>query len=155
MPYYLNEAVCHECDINAFISYGGHKLKTLSESITSIPPQIIHIAGRASPCKPAPISPEFRCLVPSQAATEIHYYEEVRREAGWMLPADEEYHEDSAAWAHLRSRKFLRRYLNGPYFDVECLWDEFCVAAFKNYDDREVNARIVPEAEVKFGPGSW
>lgn len=53
----------------------------------------------------------------------------------FVLPQVAEYDPGSAALAHSRSLVFLRKWLGGPLFDLEAIWDEH---AYFEFEDRSV-----------------
>ena len=69
-----------------------------------------------------------------------------------MLPSDEEYHAASAGLAHTRSLSFLKPFLNGPYFDLEAIWDEHCKYEFGERDVERTMATMVAQPYVNHIP---
>lgn len=70
----------------------------------------------------------------------------------WVLPADEDYHSTSAGIAHTRSLAFLKPLLNGPYFDLEAIWDEHCRYEFGERDVARTMATMVAQPYVNHIP---
>ena len=69
-----------------------------------------------------------------------------------MLPASEDYHASSAGLAHTRSLSFLKPLLDGPYFDLEAIWDEHTKFEFEERDVGETMATMVQEPYVNHIP---
>ncbi|KNG49626.1 dienelactone hydrolase [Stemphylium lycopersici] len=111
-------------DIKALVSYGGGKFTTIGS--TPLPPQLIHIAGlpdtrRRDSCSlvPGPSSEDTTPL--PKNVIKSYRYEDAKKESGWVLPSDENYHKQSAGIAHTRSLTFLKPLLGGPFFDLEAV----------------------------------
>jgi carboxymethylenebutenolidase len=49
----------------------------------------------------------------------------------FVLPDSAEYDPGNAALAHSRSLVFLRKWLGGPTFNLEAIWDEHCYFEFE------------------------
>lgn len=81
-----------------------------------------------------------------------HRYEEAAKESGWVLPSDEDYHKRSAGVAHTRSLTFLKPLLNGPFFDLEAVWEEHCKYEFAERDVEKTMATMVDEPYVNHIP---
>lgn len=120
MPYYIVEEVLQNPAIKALVSYGGNQFTTLSESPTTLPPQLIHISGPDLPRrKSISAFPELSAGTPVSGVVETYRYEDADQKARWVLPSEEKYHKRSAGIAHTRSLTFLKPLLKGPFFDLE------------------------------------
>jgi hypothetical protein len=154
IPFYIEEATYPSPEIKALISYGGKNFATFNEEApSSIPPQLIHIAG--SPTKrreSCVIVPESQRPKPQEGAVKIHRYEDAKTGSAWILPADEDYHKRSAGLAHTRSLQFLKTHLNGPLFDLEAIWDEHCLYEFVERDVAKTMATMVDQPYVNHIP---
>lgn len=51
-----------------------------------------------------------------------YYYARVK--SFFAIPAHEDYDASSASVAHTRTLSFLKPLVDGPYFDIEKIWDE-------------------------------
>lgn len=152
LPYYVEEAVCLTPDIKALVSYGGRKVTTLNESVASIPPQLVHIAGPDVPRRESiSIAPDLARAPPS-GIVKSYRYEDAKKDSGWILPSDEDYHKRSAGIAHTRSLMFLKPLLNGPFFDLEAVWDEHCKFEFAERDVEKTMATMVDQPYVNHIP---
>jgi carboxymethylenebutenolidase len=49
----------------------------------------------------------------------------------FILPDAEDYHPTNAALAHTRTLVFLRKWLGGPHFDLEAIWEEHTYYEFE------------------------
>lgn len=58
----------------------------------------------------------------------------------FVLPAHDTYRSNSAAVAHTRTLSFVKPLLDGPYFDLEAIWDEHTRFEFT---ERSVDATMV------------
>ena len=154
LPFYIEESICLTPQIKALISYGGRKVSTLNESATSIPPQLIHMAGPDLPRRESiSFAPELPArLLPPSGTIQSYRYEAATRDSGWMLPSDEGYHAQSATLAHERTLAFMKNLLNGPHFDLEQIWNKFSSALFEDKDIDKIMASMVRNPRVKYTP---
>lgn len=159
LPFYVEEAVCLSPHIKAIISYGGRKLGSINPESASFPPQLLHIPGPEAPRReslsvvPEPeIEEEGDKSTRAQCPIKTHRYPSAKRDSGWALPADEDYHAPSAALAHTRSLQFLKPLLNGPFFDLEAIWDEHCRYEFAERDVALTMSTMVAQPYVNHIP---
>jgi carboxymethylenebutenolidase len=155
IPYYFVEAASGNPDIKALISYGGKPFTTLSEPSTPLPPQLIHIAGPELPGRGSfSVVPDSEPATrpPSQSVIKTYRYEDAKRDSLWVLPSDEDYHKRSAGIAHTRSLTFLKPLLNGPYFDLEAIWEEHTKYEFGERDVEKTMATMVDQPYVNHIP---
>ncbi|CAN9301195.1 unnamed protein product [Alternaria alternata] len=154
-PYYVEEAAGSTPDIKALVSYGGGKFTTIGS--TPLPPQLIHIAGlpdtrRRESCSlvPGPSSEDTTPL--PENVIKSYRYEDAKKESGWVLPSDEDYHKRSAGIAHTRSLTFLKPLLGGPFFDLEAVWEEHTKFEFAERDVAKTMATMVDQPYVNHIP---
>ncbi|CAN9327829.1 unnamed protein product [Alternaria alternata] len=154
-PYYVEEAAGSTPDIKALVSYGGGKFTTIGS--TPLPPQLIHIAGlpdtrRRESCSlvPGPSSEDTTPL--PENVIKSYRYEDAKKESGWVLPSDEDYHKRSAGIAHTRSLTFLKPLLGGPFFDLEAVWEEHTKFEFGERDVAKTMATMVDQPYVNHIP---
>jgi carboxymethylenebutenolidase len=118
-----------------------------------VPPQLLHVAGheeaRRESCS---LIPDASTAKPVESIVKTYRYEDAKKESFWMLPADEDYHKRSAGIAHTRSVAFLKPFLNGPYFDLEAVWDEHCRYEFGERNVDKTMATMVAEPYVNHIP---
>lgn len=79
-------------------------------------------------------------------------YIDAKKDSSWVLPASPDYHGPSAGVAHTRSLSFLKPLLNGPYFDIEAIWEEHCRFEFLERDVEKTMATMVAEPYVNHIP---
>ncbi|KAK7191588.1 hypothetical protein PSPO01_02037 [Paraphaeosphaeria sporulosa] len=158
IPFYVEEAACHSPHIKALISYGGRKFTSISSSTnanSTLPPQLVHISG-AETTRRESISIVQNADISSSTTPEgpvkTFRYVNARQESKWVLPADEDYHSISAGIAHTRSLAFVKPLLNGPYFDLEAIWDEHCRYEFGERDVARTMATMVAQPYVNHIP---
>ena len=158
LPFYITEALCLTPDISAVVSYGGSTLSSINTDANPLPPQLIHIGGpktsthrrRSSAFVSDPTNPEAQR--PASGPVQTHRYPRAKAEAAWVLPADEDYHKQSASLAHTRSLLFLKEKLGGPWFDLEAVWDEHCRFEFAERDVAKTMATMVAQPYVNHIP---
>jgi carboxymethylenebutenolidase len=113
----------------------------------------VHVAGpevlRHENC---PLVPDAAARAPVEHIVKTYRYEDAKAESSWVLPADKDYHKQSAGIAHTRSAAFLKPFLNGPYFDLEAVWDEHCKYEFGERDVDKTMATMVAEPYVNHIP---
>ncbi|KAF2442265.1 NTF2-like protein [Karstenula rhodostoma CBS 690.94] len=159
IPFYVEEAACHSPHIKALISYGGRKFTSISSSTSTnstLPPQLVHISGAETPRRES-VSIVQDVDISSSTTTpegpvKTFRYVNAKQESKWVLPADEDYHSTSAGIAHTRSLMFLKPLLNGPYFDLEAIWEEHCRYEFGERDVARTMATMVSQPYVNHIP---
>ncbi|KAE8354030.1 carboxymethylenebutenolidase [Aspergillus coremiiformis] len=72
--------------------------------------------------------------------------------AGFMIPGHSDFQITSAGVAHTRSLAFLKKYLNGPYFDLEKIWEEHTWYEFGDRSVEKTMATMVQEPYVNHIP---
>ncbi|KAF9451993.1 hypothetical protein P691DRAFT_772602 [Macrolepiota fuliginosa MF-IS2] len=82
--------------------------------------------------------------------TTIHFYS--AQSSHFVLPQSLDYDPGNAALAHSRSLVFLRRWLGGPFFDLEAIWDEHCYFEFEVRSVAKTMATMVQEPYVNHIP---
>jgi carboxymethylenebutenolidase len=159
IPFYVEEAAYNSPHIKALISYGGRKFTSISSSTdtsSTLPPQLVHISGAEMPRRESVSIVQNDDTQASTTITEgpvkTFRYVNAKQESKWILPADEDYHSTSAGIAHTRSLAFLKPLLNGPYFDLEAIWDEHCRYEFGERDVERTMATMVAQPYVNHIP---
>ncbi|PSN69752.1 dienelactone hydrolase-like protein [Corynespora cassiicola Philippines] len=164
IPFYVEEAACLSPAIKAIVSYGGKKFSSINTAASSIPPLLLHLAGPERPRResfsvvpdPEPADPSsggsVAAVTPPEPVVKSFRYVEARNDSAWMLPSDDEYHKQSAGLAHTRSLEFLKKYLGGPYFDLEAVWEEHCKYEFGTREVERTMATMVAEPYVNHIP---
>ncbi|KAK0723539.1 hypothetical protein B0T26DRAFT_706741 [Lasiosphaeria miniovina] len=70
----------------------------------------------------------------------------------FSIPTHADYRSGSAAVAHTRSLAFLKPLMNGPYFDLEAIWDDHTHHEFADRSVEETMATMVAEPYVNHVP---
>ncbi|KAM7186703.1 hypothetical protein V8F20_011275 [Naviculisporaceae sp. PSN 640] len=70
----------------------------------------------------------------------------------FTIPAHPDYNPGAASLSHTRSLTFLKPLLNGPYFDLEKIWDEHTYYEFGDRSVEETMATMVAEPYVNHVP---
>jgi carboxymethylenebutenolidase len=151
----VEEAAYISPQIKALISYGGKKFTTLNElaSTSSLPPQLIHVPGPHKPRRESfSIIPASQTSKPFEGTIKTYQYEDARELSAWVLPSDEDYHKRSAGIAHTRSLTFLKPLLNGPFFDLEAVWEEHTKFEFGERDVEKTMQTMVDAPYVNHIP---
>lgn len=105
--------------------------------ITSEKATLVHVSGRGDIAK--------------RGNQTVYSYSETSS-AGFIVPGHAHFKASSAGVAHSRSVNFLKKHLDGPYFDLEKIWEEH---AFYEFGDRSVEktmATMVQEPYVNHIP---
>ncbi|KXN86302.1 hypothetical protein AN958_10164 [Leucoagaricus sp. SymC.cos] len=82
--------------------------------------------------------------------TTVHTY--AVRSQYFVLPQSTGYDPGNASLAHSRSLSFLRKWLGGPLFDLESIWDEHCYYEFEVRSVAKTMATMVQEPYVNHIP---
>lgn len=153
IPFYVEQVARVSPEIKALVSYGGKRFSTLHESSKTIPPQLIHIPGLHVPRREFfSIVPDSEPSKPFEGAVKEYWYEDAKWDSGWILSADEDYHKASAGIAHTRSLGFLKKELDGPWFDLEAVWEEHTKFEFAERDVAKTMATMVDQPYVNHVP---
>lgn len=104
---------------------------------TSSRPQLVHLHGKDSPAE--------------KAGVKVFTYPEVSS-ADFIIPESPGFSYSNAAVAHTRSLGFIKKHLDGPYFDLEAIWDEHTYFEFENRSVEKTMATMVREPYVNHIP---
>ncbi|OAQ65406.2 lea domain-containing protein [Pochonia chlamydosporia 170] len=115
-------------------SHSGFKDELATPSI----PVLQHIAGKAS-------GPSKR----SDALT-VYHYSSVAPE--FAVPFQPDFHYNSESLSHTRNLKFLKPLMDGPYFDLETIWDEHTYYEFADRSVEHTMSTMVAEPYVNHVP---
>ncbi|KAJ4319416.1 hypothetical protein N0V94_003920 [Neodidymelliopsis sp. IMI 364377] len=159
LPFYVEEAAIQHPEILAVVSYGGRELSTLHEAETALPPQLVHVSGpEVKRRESVPMIPDPEPTSSSPTRTrpagivKTFRYADAKKDSNWVLPSDPAYSKRNAGIAHTRSAAFLKPFLNGPYFDLEAVWDEHCLYEFGERDVEKTMATMVAQPYVNHIP---
>lgn len=102
-------------------------------------PILQHIAGEnGASQKPTP-------------TTKIYTYPKVASYE-FATPFSTAFHYNTEALAHTRTLQFLKPLMNGPYFDLEAIWDEHCYYEFADRSVEHTMSTMVQEPYVNHVP---
>ncbi|KAL4783333.1 hypothetical protein BJX76DRAFT_258881 [Aspergillus varians] len=87
----------------------------------------------------------------SSDSVEAYSYPEVSS-SGFTVPGHADFNISCAGVAHTRSLSFLKKYLGGPYFDLEKIWDEHTYYEFADRSVEKTMATMVQEPYVNHVP---
>ncbi|KAF9468839.1 carboxymethylenebutenolidase [Collybia nuda] len=100
-------------------------------------PTLSHFPASVNKDTPSPLNP-------------VHIY--TSASPNFVLPHTAEYDPGNAALAHSRSLPFLRKWLGGPMFDLEAIWDEHCYFEFDVRSVAKTMGTMVEEPYVNHVP---
>ncbi|KAF5862604.1 hypothetical protein ETB97_011510 [Aspergillus alliaceus] len=72
--------------------------------------------------------------------------------AGFIIPGHSDFKIAAAGVAHTRSLAFVKKHMNGPYFDLEKIWDEHTWYEFGDRSVEKTMATMVQEPYVNHIP---
>lgn len=72
--------------------------------------------------------------------------------AGFIVPGHTDFKISTAGVAHSRSLTFLKKHMDGPYFDLEKIWDEHTFYEFGDRSVEKTMATMVQEPYVNHVP---
>ena len=81
----------------------------------------------------------------------IHRYPDAKS-LSFIIPEHPDFLPSLAAVAHSRSLAFLKERLNGPYFDLEAIWDEHTYFEFGDRSVEKTMGTMVQEPYVNHVP---
>ncbi|KAI5362524.1 Putative NTF2-like domain superfamily protein [Septoria linicola] len=102
-------------------------------------PTIYHLAGKSG------------TKARSTADSKIYEYATTETSA-FPVPFYEDFHYATEAVSHSRNLAFFKPKMNGPYFDLELLWDEHTYYEFENRSVENTMATMVEEPYVNHVP---
>ncbi|KKK20850.1 hypothetical protein ARAM_005296 [Aspergillus rambellii] len=105
---------------------------------TSIP-TVRHIAG-----------PSSTKLQRTEALMEYAYPS--MKTGTFAFPDSSEFHYATEAVSHTRNLTFLKKHMNGPYFDLEAIWEEHTYFEFENRSVEHTMSTMVQEPYVNHIP---
>ncbi|ORY01987.1 hypothetical protein BCR34DRAFT_493488 [Clohesyomyces aquaticus] len=157
IPFYVEEATCLCPSIKAIISFSHKPFRSIDPDNRTLPPQLLHISGKPEPRRSSTsiVPPEdyYKSAELSEGSpAKTFRYLDAGREVPWMIPADPNYHGGSANLSHSRSLAFLKPLLDGPYFDLEAIWEEHCLYEFGERAVEKTMATMVAEPYVNHIP---
>ncbi|KAM6519002.1 hypothetical protein FALCPG4_012658 [Fusarium falciforme] len=124
-------------DIVSAIVY-GNEADSASLASTTVP-LLRHLAGQ--PVKPAP----------SQAAGVEYHYPKAQSYA-FATPFHEHFSYSLESLSHTRNLQFLKPRMEGPYFDLEAIWEEHTYYEFADRSVEHTMSTMVQEPYVNHVP---
>lgn len=100
-------------------------------------PTLMHLSGS-------------RDSVENRDTLSIYLYPELS--SGFIVPGHEHFKSSSAGVAHTRSLGFMKKHLQGPYFDLEKIWEEHAYFEFGERSVEKTMATMVQEPYVNHVP---
>ncbi|EWG44812.1 carboxymethylenebutenolidase [Fusarium verticillioides 7600] len=125
--------------ISGAVIFGDIGDNDVSAITSSEVPQLHHLAGKAS-----------KRLQRTKAVTAYNYPEATSYLFGTPFSKDFSYNMESVS--HSRSLSFLKPLMNGPYFDLEVIWDEHTYWEFENRSVENTMSTMVQEPYVNHVP---
>lgn len=87
----------------------------------------------------------------SDEAQVVHVYPDISSPA-FTIPGHPKFKISTAGVAHTRSVAFIKKHLDGPYFDLEKIWDEHTYYEFGDRSVEKTMATMVQEPYVNHVP---
>jgi carboxymethylenebutenolidase len=114
-------------------------------------------ASEASNLQKAAIPALYHLAGPTAGKMErtdaVQVYEYPTRDSySFAVPFQPQFHYSSEAVSHTRNLTFLKKLMNGPYFDLEAIWDEHTYFEFENRSVEHTMATMVAEPYVNHVP---
>ncbi|KAF5546711.1 carboxymethylenebutenolidase [Fusarium napiforme] len=125
--------------ISGAVIFGDVGDSDVSAIASSKVPQLHHLAGKTS-----------KRLQRTKAVTAYNYPETTSYLFGTPFSQDFSYNLESVS--HSRSLSFLKPLMNGPYFDLEVIWDEHTYWEFENRSVENTMSTMVQEPYVNHVP---
>ncbi|KAE8133820.1 LEA domain protein [Aspergillus pseudotamarii] len=123
--------------ITAAVIYGA--ASDASGLSSSTIPTVQHLSGKAS--------------MPLQRTEFLMQYEYPKMSSQWFaLPTAPGFDYATEAISHTRNLTFLKRQMNGPYFDLEAIWEEHTYFEFDNRSVEHTMNTMVQEPYVNHIP---
>ncbi|KAG5794385.1 hypothetical protein H9Q69_006584 [Fusarium xylarioides] len=125
--------------ISGAVIFGDIGDSDASAIASSKVPQLHHLAGKAS-----------KRLQRTKAVTAYSYPEATSYLFATPFSKDFSYNMEYVS--HSRSLSFLKPVMNGPYFDLEVIWDEHTYWEFENRSVENTMSTMVQEPYVNYVP---
>ncbi|KAK9366111.1 hypothetical protein V1509DRAFT_630915 [Lipomyces kononenkoae] len=126
----LRTAIARNQDIVAYVSYDDWGI--------SSKPGMLHLTVREGS--------------PKNDDSLVSYAYPGAASSGFISPGHADFKATFASLAHTRTLTFLKKYLNGPYFDLAAIWDEHTYFEFENRSVPRTMSTMVQEPYVNHIP---
>lgn len=103
--------------------------------VSSEKPLLKHIAGQ-----------DFK------PSSQSHYPYKESSDYGFATPGHSHFHYTTESVSHTRNLQFLKPKLNGPFFDLEAIWDEHTWYEFSDRSVQHTMSTMVQEPYVNHVP---
>ncbi|KAF2219536.1 hypothetical protein BDZ85DRAFT_285377 [Elsinoe ampelina] len=126
--------------LNKGSSFGGAVVYgSTSSSLSRVAvPTAEHLAGKAS--------------TKLERTSTFIAYDYPSASPSFAVPFQPDFHYATEAISHTRNLTFLKKHLDGPYFDLEAIWDEHTYWEFENRSVEHTMATMVQEPYVNHIP---
>lgn len=100
-------------------------------------------------------APGAQKKIPEMRDLTVYSYPDMSSPA-FTIPGHQKFNISTAGIAHSRSLTFIKKHLNGPYFDLERIWEEHTYYEFGDRSVENTMATMVQEPYVNDVPTvSW
>ncbi|KAL1966225.1 hypothetical protein VTN77DRAFT_4777 [Rasamsonia byssochlamydoides] len=130
--------LAYQSQIVATVTYDDEW--TLPDSI----PTLLHLHGKRD--RPAAAQKQD-----NDNSLSTYAYPEATS-AGFIVPGHPDFRLSSAGVAHTRTLTFLKKHMNGPFFDLEKIWEEHTSFEFANRSVEKTMGTMVQEPYVNHIP---
>lgn len=121
----------------------GAVLYTSVSHLSSLPPTPVPLAIHASGKSTAPLERSDQRIIYDYPSTASEIF---------ARPFDKHFDYANEAVSHSRSLAFLKKRMNGPWFDLEAIWDEHTYFEFGERNVEKTMATMVQEPYVNHVP---
>ncbi|KAL7934103.1 hypothetical protein V8C35DRAFT_303207 [Trichoderma chlorosporum] len=132
-------------DADRLQQHGIAGIVTFSHAAPEITTSIPLLAHTSTASKP-----QFDSSVEQKSRVTVHSYPETTPH--FVFPSAAAYDSPAANMSHTRSLVFLRKWLDGPNFDLEAVWEEHCYWEFEGRSVAKTMATMVAEPYVNHVP---
>lgn len=122
--------------ITAVVSYTD----VYSDILSSTTPVLQHISGKKLDNAQKP------------ASGSVNYHYPTASSPLFAIPFQPQFNYNTEAVSHTRSLTFLKKLMNGPYFDLEAIWDEHTYYEFADRSVEHTMSTMVAEPYVNHVP---
>lgn len=113
-------------------------INTIGEVGSVSPPMVVHAAGKSS--------------TPLERTETKTIYDYPSAQSSFAVAFHKNFGYANEAVSHTRSLTFLKKRIDGPYFDLEAIWDEHTYFEFGVRDVEKTMATMVQEPYVNHIP---
>lgn len=129
----------HTAIVGAVVYTGAKTVELVSGSSSPLP-VLQHIAGA---------TPQEKST--QQQNEKVYQYPELDS-FQFATPFHEKFHYSSETVSHTRNLNFLKKLMDGPYFDLEAIWEEHTYYEFEARSVPDTMSTMVQEPYVNHAP---